>query len=89
MREADPILEKQNNMCEETPSYCSQCGWPGTGVMPAGVSVISEKGKTVLAGKLSYFRINTALCSVCQEMQAAMASKQWFVEAHAPADVGS
>ena len=50
--------------------------------MPAGVSVICEKGKTVLAGKLSYFRINTVLCSLCQEMEAAMASRPWFVKAH-------
>ena len=36
--------------------------------MPAGVAVIRQKGKTVLAGTLSYFRISTDLCSLCQEM---------------------
>ena len=51
--------------------------------MPAGVSVIRQNGKTVLAGKLSYFHINVVLCSLCQEMEAAMASRPWFVKAQA------
>ena len=37
--------------------------------MPAGVAVIKQEGKTVLAGNLSYFRISTVLCSLCQEME--------------------
>jgi len=49
--------------------------------MPAGVAVIKQEGKTVLAGNLSYFRISTVLCSLCQEMEAAMASRPWFVKA--------
>jgi hypothetical protein len=51
--------------------------------MPAGVSVIKQKGKNVLIGRLSYFRISTALCSLCQEMESAVASRPWFVKAHA------
>ena len=50
--------------------------------MPAGVGVINREGKTVLVGNLSYFRISTVLCSLCQEMESAVASRQWFVEAH-------
>ena len=75
-------------MTLEKPLCCSQCGWPGTGKMPAGVRVIQSNGKDVLIGQLSYFRINSVLCSICQEMESAVASRQWFVEAHA-ADVGS
>lgn len=51
--------------------------------MPAGVAVIKQEGKTVLVGNLSYFRISTVLCSLCQEMEAVMASRPWFVKAHA------
>ena len=51
--------------------------------MPAGVSVITQKGKTVLVGSLSYFRISTVLCSLCQEMESAVASRPWFVRAQA------
>jgi hypothetical protein len=51
--------------------------------MPAGVCVIKQGGKTILAGNLSYFRISTMLCSLCQEMEAAVASRPWFVKAHA------
>ena len=50
--------------------------------MPAGVRVIQSNGKDVLIGQLSYFRINSVLCSICQEMESAVASRQWFVEAH-------
>jgi hypothetical protein len=50
--------------------------------MPAGVRVIKQEGKTVLVGRLSYFRINTVLCSLCQEMESAVASRPWFVKAH-------
>jgi hypothetical protein len=51
--------------------------------MPAGVRVIKQKGKTVPVGNLSYFRMSTALCSLCQEMESAVASQPWFVKAHA------
>jgi hypothetical protein len=51
--------------------------------MPAGVRVIRQEGKTVLVGNLSYFRISTVLCSLCQEMESAVASRPWFVKAHA------
>jgi hypothetical protein len=51
--------------------------------MPAGVSVIRQKGKNVLVGSLSYFRISTVLCSLCQEMESAVANRPWFVKAHA------
>jgi len=62
---------------------CSQCGWPGTGNLPAGVRVIKQEGKTVLVGRLSYFRISTELCSLCEEMESAVATRPWFVKAHA------
>jgi len=62
---------------------CSQCGWPGTGNLPAGVRVIKQEGKTVLFGRLSYFRISTELCSLCDEMESAVATRPWFVKAHA------
>lgn len=81
MKEVQPSLEKQNVSPEAL--FCSQCGWPGTGKMPAGVGVIRQKGKTVLVGTLSYFRISTDLCSLCQEMESAVASRPWFVKAHA------
>jgi hypothetical protein len=51
--------------------------------MPAGVRLIMQDGKTVLVGRLSYFRIKTALCSLCQEMESAVASRPWFVKAQA------
>jgi hypothetical protein len=50
--------------------------------MPAGVCVIKQNGKAVLVGNLSYFRISTVLCSLCQEMESAVASRPWFVKAH-------
>ena len=82
MKEVQPSLEKQN-VSPEISLFCSQCGWPGTGKMPAGVGAIRQKGKTVLVGTLSYFRISTDLCSLCQEMESAVASRPWFVKAHA------
>jgi hypothetical protein len=82
MKEVQPSLEKQN-VSPEMPLFCSQCGWPGTGKMPAGVRVIKQKGKTVLVGNLSYFRMSTPLCSLCQEMESAVASRPWFVKANA------
>jgi hypothetical protein len=51
--------------------------------MPAGVGVIRQKDKTVLVGSLSYVRISTKMCSVCQEMESAVASRSWFVQAQA------
>jgi len=51
--------------------------------MPAGVCVIKQEGKTVLFGNLSYFRISTVLCSLCQEMESAVTSRPWFVKVHA------
>ena len=52
MKEVQLSLEKQN-VSPEIPLFCSQCGWPGTGKMPAGVGVIRQKGKTVLVGTLT------------------------------------
>jgi hypothetical protein len=80
MKEAQPSLEKQN-VSPEMPLCCSQCGWPGTGISPAGVCVIKQNGKTVLVGTLTYFHINTELCSLCREMESAVASRPWFVKA--------
>ena len=50
--------------------------------MPAGVRVIEQNGKNVLIGQLSYFHKSDALCSVCQDMKFAVASRKWFVDAH-------
>jgi hypothetical protein len=50
--------------------------------MPAGVCLIKQEGKTVLVGNLSYFPISKVLCSLCQEMESAVASRPWFVKAH-------
>ena len=82
MKEVHSGLEKQTVSLEK-PLCCSQCGWPRTGKMPAGVSVIKQKGKSVLIGRLSYFRISTVLCSLCQAMESAVARRQWFLKAHA------
>jgi len=65
------------------PRCCAECGWPGIAYMPAGVRVINTNGKQVVVGQLSYFRVTTALCSVCQDMKSAAASRAWFVDAHA------
>lgn len=81
MKEAQPSLGNQN-VSPGTPLCCSQCGWPGTGTIPAGVCVINQNGKTVLAGNLYYFYINTDLCSVCREMESVVANRPWFVKAH-------
>jgi hypothetical protein len=51
--------------------------------MPTGVRRIRENGKAVLIGQLSYYPVSGALCSVCQEMEAAVNNRPWFVEAHA------
>jgi hypothetical protein len=47
------------------------------------VSVTKQAGKTVLVGRLSYFHLSTVLCSLCQEMESAVASRAWFLKAHA------
>ena len=57
--------------------------WVAGNKMPAGVRVTKQEGKTVLVGRLSYFQISTVLCSLCQEMESAVASRPWFVKAHA------
>jgi len=63
MKEVHPSLEKQN-ASQGTPLCCSQCGWPGTGKMPAGVCLIKQEGKTVLVGSLSYFGTKNPMDSV-------------------------
>jgi hypothetical protein len=85
MKAVHPSLEKPNITLEK-PLRCSQRGWPGTGKMQA--SALQRNGKDVLIGRLSYFRISSVLCSICQEMESAVASRQWFVEAH-DEDAGS
>jgi hypothetical protein len=74
---------QNTDISQEKPLRCSQCGWPGIGKRPAGVRVIRQSGKDVLVGLLSYYRVSGALCSVCQEMESAVARRPWFVEAHA------
>ena len=53
------------------------------GNMPAGVRMIRQNGENLLIGQLCYYRTNAVLCSICQEMESAVASRSWFVEAHA------
>jgi hypothetical protein len=50
--------------------------------MPAGVRLIKQNGKHVLFGKLTYVRMESVLCSVCDAMKSAVAEKPWFLEAH-------
>ena len=45
--------------------------------------MIKQEGKTVLVGRLSYFRISTGLCSICEELESAVQTRPWFVKAHA------
>jgi hypothetical protein len=82
MEEVHPSVDNQNSSLE-IPRYCSQCGWPGTGILPAGVSVVKQNGQAILIGNLSYFHLATTLCSLCQEMESAVARRPWFVRAHA------
>ena len=82
MKDVRPSLEKQLAP-SEIASCCPECGWPGMGNLPAGVSLVKQGDRTILVGNLSYFRIKTDLCSLCQEMESAVASRRWFVEAHA------
>jgi hypothetical protein len=63
--------------------HCPQCGWPGIGEMPAGVRLVKQSDKSVLIGHLSYvFCMNSVLCSVCADMESAVAARPWFREAH-------
>ena len=50
--------------------------------MPAGVRLVKQSNKSVLIGHLSYVRINSVLCSVCADMESAVAARPWFREAH-------
>jgi hypothetical protein len=50
--------------------------------MPSGVQSLRRDGKSALLGHLSYYRIQSSLCSLCQDMQSAVAGRTWFVEAH-------
>lgn len=63
---------------------CPECGWPGVGKMPAGVRQLNQGDRTVLVGQLTYFESTDegALCSVCEEMKAAVEERPWFIEAH-------
>ena len=70
-------------MTLEKSSPCAECGWPGMGKMPAGVRMIRQNGEHLLIGQLCYYHTNAVLCAVCQEMESAVASRSWFVEAHA------
>ena len=44
---------------------CPECGWLGVGKMPTGVRLSNQGDKSVLIGQLTYFAVETALCSVC------------------------
>jgi hypothetical protein len=81
MKTARVSVEK-TNMTLEKSLRCAECGWPGIGNMPTGVRMIKRNDKDVLIGQLSYYRKSGALCSVCEEMQSAVVSRPWFVEAH-------
>jgi hypothetical protein len=80
MKSAHPIVD--NKETEQESRHCAECGWPGVGNMPAGVKTVNHNGSQMLIGQLSYFRIQTKLCSICQEMRAAVQSRPWFVNAH-------
>jgi hypothetical protein len=73
----NPDTASQSVVC------CSQCGWPGIGKMPAGVQVLRQNGKDSLIGRLCYYQVRSELCAVCQAMESAVASRPWFVAAHA------
>ena len=77
------VSAENTEMTVEKSSRCAECGWPGIGKMPAGVRMIRQNGKDLLIGQLFYYRMNGVLCSVCQEMESAVATRPWFVEAHA------
>lgn len=62
--------------------FCPECGWPGVGKMPTGVRLSKHDDKSVLIGRLTYFAMETALCSVCEEMKFAVETRPWFVKAH-------
>jgi hypothetical protein len=51
--------------------------------MPAGVQVLRQNGKDVLIGRLCYYEVRAVLCAVCQAMESAVASRPWFLAAHA------
>ncbi len=50
--------------------------------MPAGVRLVKQIDKSVLIGRLSYIRMNSVLCSVCEDMKSAVAARPWFLGAH-------
>lgn len=79
---SDHLNIESVDIAEQRGTRCVECGWPGAGKLPAGVRTLNENGAQELIGQLSYFHIRTALCSVCQEMMAAVQSRPWFVEAH-------
>jgi hypothetical protein len=62
--------------------HCPQCGWPEMGKMPAGVRLITQNDKTILFGQLTYVRMESVLCSVCDAMKSAVAERPWFLKAH-------
>ena len=80
---ATHVSAENTEMTVQKSSRCAECGWPGIGEMPTGVQMIRENGKDLLIGQLFYYRMNCVLCSVCQEMESAVATRPWFVEAHA------
>jgi hypothetical protein len=61
--------------------HCPQCRWPGLGRMPTGVRLVTQNGKSILIGQLAYFCTDAVLCSICEEMMSAVATRPWFVEA--------
>ena len=76
------LFTKNADIAKEKLTCCAECGWPGIGNMPAGVRTVNQNGSQLLIGQLSYFRIQTMRCSVCQEMIAAVENRPWFVEGH-------
>ena len=81
MKPAHLTIENANTAKQQL-TFCAECGWPGVGNMPAGVRTLSRNGRRLLVGQLSYFRIDTKLCSLCQEMMAAVECRSWFIKAH-------
>jgi hypothetical protein len=61
---------------------CPECGWPGAGKMPTGARTVSQGGKRVLIGQLSYYTTSAPLCSVCEDMKWVLENSAWFIDAH-------
>ena len=70
-------------ICRNFPLYPSRCGFSPS---PSSYQLRDRSEKLwhrrdLLIGQLTYHRTSGVLCSVCQAMEVAVASRPWFVEA--------